>query len=117
MTVEQRPPVDRGSFKPRNDRSVFTERERADREKLDVLAGNRVGERRAAAVRVEDLTGILQIRSKLQATHAADAAAAPTQAEFNALTASYNNLFNDVERLHELLRVTAAALQRRITDK
>jgi hypothetical protein len=87
------------------DNQTFTEQSRADKETLDVLAGRRRAETRQAAVRIEDLIGILQLPPTLQAT---SAAAAPTQAEFEALR-------RDVAKLHAQLMVVSSALQRRLT--
>lgn len=85
-------------------------------ERLDVLAGTRTRDKMAAAVRIEDLIGILQVPQKVQATKAANAAGAtPTQAEYNALVASYNNLVNDITKLETQLSIVAAALHKRLT--
>jgi hypothetical protein len=82
--------------------------EQLNREKLEILDGSRagnVGVKRRAAVRIEDLTGILQILPKVQAT--ALASGSPTFAQ-------YNTLLNDVTKLHDQLMIVAKALNARL---
>lgn len=77
-----------------------------DAERLDTLDGSRTGRaRRKAAVRIEDLAGLLELPQTLSAAKAAGAT--PTQAEFDALLA-------DVRTLHRRLTAIVDALQARI---
>ena len=65
-----------------------------DKEVLDLLAGRRSGKaRRQAAVRVEDLAGLLELSPKLKAKKAAGAT--PTKAEFDALVAELQAMSAD----------------------
>lgn len=74
-------------------------------EKLEVLDGSRNSKaRRRAAVRLEDLEGLLAL-PPLKATKAAGST--PTQAEFNALV-------EDVQAIHNRLKALHDALQARI---
>lgn len=73
------------------------------REKVEVLNGDRARPR--AAVRLEDLAGLLQVPPKLQAQKAAGAA--PTKAE-------YDKLLEDVHDLHNRLLAVAQALGTRM---
>lgn len=75
-------------------------------EKVEVLDGSRRGDaRRRAAVRIEDLAGLLELPPKLQAAKAAGST--PTQAEFDALVA-------DVQTLQVRLIAVVTALQTRL---
>lgn len=77
-----------------------------EKEVLDLLAGRRSGKaRRQAAVRIEDLGGLLELPLKLKAAKAAGAT--PTKAEFDALVA-------DIHALHRCLLVVVTALQSRV---
>lgn len=77
-----------------------------DKEVLDLLAGRRSGKaRRQAAVRVEDLAGLLELSPKLKAKKAAGAT--PTKAEFDALV-------DDVAALHRVLLIVVNAIQARV---
>ncbi len=73
-------------------------------EKLEVLDGSRRGDRGKAAVRIDDLRELLQIRNKLQTTQLA---AAPTMADFN-------SLLKDLEDISSHLNGVALAIQKRI---
>lgn len=74
-------------------------------EMLEVLAGVRVKTQRGrAAVRIEDLEGLLEIPERLQAKPAAGAA--PTKAEFDALVRDV-----DTMRLRLFAAQTALALR------
>ncbi len=73
-------------------------------EKLEVLDGSRRGDRSKAAVRIEDLRELLQIRNKLQTTQLT---AAPTMADFN-------SLLKDIEDISSHLNGVALAIQKRI---
>jgi hypothetical protein len=78
------------------------------REKLEILDGSRAGNvsvKRRAAVRIEDLIGIIQILPKVQAVALAGA---PTAAQ-------YNTLLADVTKLHDQLIIVAKALNARLT--
>lgn len=73
------------------------------REKLEVLDGSRrKTTARRAAVRIEDLQALLQVRSKLRAAKAAGAT--PTKAEFDALVDDMNDLHNIILALQEALQ-------------
>ena len=74
-----------------------------DLEKLEVLDGSRNRDKSRAAVRIEDLGGIMEIPRNLQAT---EVTAAPTVAQ-------YNQLVNDVLMLHRQLMV----VQRKLGDR
>lgn len=75
-------------------------------ETLEVLAGERRKDAiRKAAVRIEDLAPLLEIRPRLRAVKAAGAA--PTKEEFDAVVA-------DLTDLHNRLVTVAAAIQARI---
>jgi hypothetical protein len=73
-------------------------------ERLDVLAGTRTRDKSEAAVRIQDLIGILQIPTNLASK---PAAAAPTKAEYDAL-------LRDVTALQTQLRLVATALHDRL---
>jgi len=73
-------------------------------EKLEVLDGSRRGDRSKAAVRIEDLRELLQIRNKLQTTQLT---AAPTMADFN-------SLLKDLEDISSHLNGVSLAIQKRI---
>ncbi|MNE43256.1 hypothetical protein D3C80_1374240 [compost metagenome] len=73
-------------------------------EKLEVLDGSRRGDRGKAAVRIDDLRELLQIRNKLQTTQLT---AAPTMADFN-------SLLKDLEDISSHLNGVALAIQKRI---
>jgi hypothetical protein len=75
-----------------------------DREKLEILNGDRVGRREKAAVRVEDMAALLQLLPDMQSSDAA--ADPPTQAEFNALRA-------DLKMIHTRLKAVAETLGKR----
>lgn len=75
------------------------------REKLEVLHGDRPKGRERAAVRLEDLGRLLQMAASLQS--AAAAGPTPTKAEFDALR-------KDVIMLHNCLRGIAETIQRRV---
>lgn len=77
-----------------------------DKEVLDLLAGRRSGRaRRQAAVRLEDLGGLLELTPRLKAVKTAGAA--PTKDEFDALV-------DDVAAIHRVLLVVVHALQARV---
>jgi hypothetical protein len=84
---------------------LFSNQEVVDRELLYTLAGKRIKERGQAAVRIDDLNGILQLPPKPQVKAVS---APPTAAE-------YNLLKRDVEKLYEQLALVAAVLQGKIT--
>lgn len=75
------------------------------KEKIEVLDGSRRKTTRRAAVRIEDVEALLQVRTKLKAVKAAGAN--PTGAEFDAL-------LDDVEAILLRLVAVADALQKRI---
>lgn len=76
------------------------------KERLEILDGSRSRSAiRKAAVRIEDLTGILELSAKLKSVKAAGAA--PTAAEFDALV-------DDVAMLQLRLLAVAQALQARL---
>ncbi len=75
------------------------------RQKIETLDGSRqTGNIGRAAVRLDDLNGLLQLPETLTAAKAAGAT--PTAAEFNALVA-------DVQTLHRRLAAVYAALRAR----
>lgn len=77
------------------------------REKLETLDGSRgtgAGQRKAA-VRIEDISALLELPKKLKSAKAAGAA--PTKAEYDALV-------DDVTALFNRLTAVAQALQKRI---
>lgn len=75
-------------------------------EAIEVLFGDRSrSQKPAAAVRIRDLTGILQVPQSLAAKAAVGA---PTKAEYDAL-------LRDVTALSTALRIVADALQSRLT--
>jgi hypothetical protein len=69
-------------------------------EKVEILAGSRAGDRRKAAVRIEDLDAILRL-PKLQAK---PITAAPTVEQYNAL-------LKDVQAVAKALDLVSKALQ------
>lgn len=71
-------------------------------ELLEVLAGTRPGERKKAAVRIEDLSEILQLR-KMKSD---SVTAAPTADQHNALVADIREIFTRLDAI-------ALALQKR----
>jgi len=73
-------------------------------EAIEVLAGTRTRDKNAAAVRMRDLTGLLQLPHSLAAK---PAVGAPTKAEYDAL-------LRDVTKLSTQLRIVADALQERL---
>ena len=75
------------------------------REQVETLDGSRSRDRSRAAVRVQDLDGLLKIQQRLQAAKAAGAA--PTKAEFDAL-------LTDVEFIRARLYEVMQALQGRL---
>lgn len=75
------------------------------KEKLEVLDGSRSRDRRRAAVRVEDIGGLLDLPPTLKSTKAAGSA--PTKAEYDALVA-------DVHALHGVLARLSAELQKKV---
>lgn len=76
------------------------------REKLEILDGSRrTTVAHLAAVRVQDLEAVLQIRMKLRSAKAAGPT--PTKAEFDAL-------FDDVRDIHTILVALQATLQKRV---
>lgn len=75
-------------------------------ETLETLAGERGKAASArAAVRIEDLRGILEIKKRLQSQKAAGSS--PTKAEFDALV-------EDVHDMHNRLVAVMEALQRHL---
>lgn len=72
-------------------------------EKVEILDGSRSGARRKAAVRIEDLDGLLD----LPQIQAKEITAAPTAAQ-------YNTLVRDVKRLGETLSLLSKALRGRL---
>lgn len=74
-------------------------------EKLDVLDGSRNADRRRAAIRIEDIAPLLELRPTLRAAKAAGAA--PTAAEYNALVA-------DLVDMHARLKAVVLAIQARL---
>ena len=74
-------------------------------ERLDVLAGERTRDKMGAAVRIEDLIGILQMPPRLNAIFAAGSS--PSKAEYDAL-------LRDVQNLQRQLLLVATALQERL---
>lgn len=76
------------------------------REKLETLDGSRGRNAlRRAAVRIEDVDGLLLVTQKLKAQKAAGSS--PTKAEFDALV-------DDVNTLHKQLVAVSSALQARL---
>lgn len=76
------------------------------REKLETLDGSRGKEAiRRAAVRIENLAGLLELPAKLKSAKAAGAA--PTKEEFDALV-------EDINQVYLRLKAVAEALQRRV---
>lgn len=74
-------------------------------EDIEVLAGTRGRSSKRAAVRVEDLAGLLQVPERLKSAKAVGTT--PTKAEFDALV-------EDVATLHTRLRQVVSALQDRV---
>lgn len=74
-------------------------------ERIEVLDGARPRDRRCAAVRQEDLQGLMQVSDSLKSAKAAGAL--PTAAEFEALV-------EGVHMLHRRLIATVRALQARL---
>jgi hypothetical protein len=73
------------------------------REKLETLDGSRVrANKRQQAVRIDDLGSVLRMREKMSAVKAAGAA--PTAAEFDALLADVEELWNRVREIHDALQ-------------
>ncbi|MRX32802.1 hypothetical protein [Aminobacter sp. MDW-2] len=70
-------------------------------ETVDTLAGKRPRAAEKAAVRIEDLAGLLLLTPKIKASRAG---AAPTADEFNALV-------DDVKAIHDRLSTIVQALQ------
>jgi len=122
-----RPELDR----QKDNRNAFTEQQRLDQETLNILAGRRVAQRRQAAVRVEDLIGILQMPQHIPTEKFGAAVVKmvpitggepPTEAEFNAFIANYNGMLDrhikliaEVNRVHQMLFVASEALRKRLT--
>lgn len=79
--------------------------ERRYREKLELLDGTRSRQRRQAAVRIADLSGLLQIPDRLQVVSAAGAT--PTKAEFDALA-------SDLEFIRARLFEVVTVLNKRL---
>ena len=78
--------------------------EQRDRESLETLAGNRQrGAKQKAAVRIEDLAALADMPRLTSKT----TAAAPTQAEHNALVA-------DVREVYTRIAIVADVLRRRV---
>jgi hypothetical protein len=76
---------------------------------LDELDGSRSRTSKGrAAVRIEDLTGIVQLRQRMQAIAAAGST--PTKAEYDALV-------RDVSAVRQALAIVAEALQRRLNPQ
>lgn len=69
-------------------------------EKVEVLDGTRSRQKGRAAVRIDDLAPLLQIK-QMQAAKAAGAT--PTQAEFDALLADFNALHARLLELSQIL--------------
>jgi hypothetical protein len=74
-------------------------------ETLETLAGERRGAPGRAAVRLDDLSGLMSLETRLQSQKAAGST--PTKAEFDALV-------NDVHMLHRRLAAVVSALQKRL---
>lgn len=75
--------------------------EQRDRESLETLAGNRQrGAKQKAAVRIEDLAALADMPILTSRT----VAAAPTQAEHNALVADVRELYTRVAIVADVLR-------------
>ena len=74
-------------------------------EKLEVLAGSRKpGERRKAAIRIEDFQQLADYSYKLKST---EIGAAPTMAQYNALA-------DDVRQIHQTLQALSSVLKQRL---
>lgn len=74
------------------------------KEMLETLAGQRSKKNRKAAVLVEDLSGLFQLRNKLKSAKAAGAT--PTKEEFDALV-------DDFHQLDARLKEIQTALQKK----
>jgi hypothetical protein len=75
------------------------------REKVETLDGSRqLGSKSKAAVRIDDLAGLLRIPEKLKSAKVTSTVTA----------ADYNNLVDDVTMLHTRLRAVVAQLQGRL---
>lgn len=74
---------------------------------VETLAGKRRRALGRAAVRIEDLRGMMDVAERLQS--AAATGAAPTKAEHDALV-------RDVQMLHQALKTMATALRGRMID-
>lgn len=82
--------------------------ERADKERLDVLAGSRrAGFELQSAVRIVDIAELLRLAPKLKAVE--PAGATPTAAEYEALRA-------DVAELHKRLLAISKALTEKVRN-
>jgi hypothetical protein len=76
---------------------------------LHILDGTRVKDKKQAAVRIQDVTGLLQMPPRLQSVPIPGTTpAAPTGPQYNALQ-------KDVRTLHAQLTAVAIALQKRLT--
>ena len=71
-----------------------------DVEKLEVLDGSRNRDRHRAAVRIEDLTGILRIPATLQSKKSVGV---PTKAEFDALYTDFSIMHRQLMAVSERL--------------
>jgi len=72
-------------------------------EQLEILAGTRDGDKKGAAIRIEDCKPILELLPKLQTQ---TITAAPTQSNFN-------SLLKDVKAISDALNAFALAIQKR----
>lgn len=75
------------------------------KEKVETLVGSRNSNRGRAAVRIDDLSELLQIANRLRAKKAAGTT--PTKAEFD-------DLVDDVATINNRLQAVAKALQGRL---
>ncbi len=76
-------------------------------ERLETLDGRRPRAIREAAVRLQDLDGLMQTASRLQST--VSSGSTPTKAEFDALQ-------KDVAELHRRILAVVEAIQARVID-
>lgn len=82
----------------------FTDRHQQDLETLAAVRRNTVTNRSKAAVRIDDLSGLLQIPDTLKSEKVTGTVS----------DTDFNNLVDDVQMLHTRLRAVVAALRTRL---